>query len=203
MSKRARIGRDSTGWPVRSSAHTFRNHLNFHLGAMRLNGWQRLWVVLSVLWALAVTGLVSAGWETRAAVQHRWAEALRDQRWMLDRASVRTHRHLQFYDALTDTAVIRLVEETAAKVAPEREDDPQAAREFVDGVAALREVMHRELAEIGRRNRTRFGFAVGTVLVLPCLLYAAGATVAWIRHGFSPKRQRVRIIEAEIEDPER
>jgi len=171
---------------------------------VRLNGWQRLWVIVSVLWLVVVTLFSYLLWPTvSSGTLHSTAY---DQ--------LPREMQLKFFDPLsfllekrvgtTDPETERLANEWVAKQwglpFPEKPEDAGISVNasghvftFRSGVTQTEaeemahkyvKLVHRALAD-ARQEGVRAGRTAFFVWVVPCLaLYGLGWAIAWVRGGF-------------------
>jgi hypothetical protein len=135
---------------------------------INLNGWQRLWVVLSLSLAIVVAGITGKVWldsdyEMQLEVQPTIASSTKHSIDELKAALVNA-------DAAGDTAAAKVLADEVRRV--------QLLKE-----AESRERKDRELRE--REAFQKFVMAaVGWWLAIVLGTYALGWSVAWVRRGF-------------------
>jgi hypothetical protein len=135
---------------------------------MKLNGWYRLWIVLSVVF-LGLGVLV-------AAVA------------MPDYSSI--PHDASFYDSLSDAAKAQLASEDAADAIQVEMPDHHLLRiksgTELEKTTPIVVVEYMSMLDRARlRKRVHFALTIGAVWLSACTtLLAAGLSVAWVRRGF-------------------
>jgi len=134
---------------------------------MKLNGWYRLWIVLSVV-SLGLAVLV-------AAVS------------MPDYSSI--PHDASFYDSLSDAAKAQLASEDATDAI--RVEMPNHHSLRIKSGTELKKttpIVVEYMATLDRarlRKRIRFALTITAIWLSACMaLLAAGLSVAWVRRGF-------------------
>jgi len=151
----------------------------------RLNGWQRLWVLVSALYLVLVGGLAYATWPTFETTWHR--QEFIDQM----PGEVRTHLNGAYaskYEADREAKELstkspRIVYDGRQKILPNGAVLLVTGGEFkeFDVVMAYSAVVD---AEVKAERWKRVGF-VALLGIAPCLaLYAFGWAIAWVYRGF-------------------
>lgn len=131
---------------------------------MRLNGWQRLWVVGSALWIVTV-----AGW------------ARHEHHQIAERHLAQLERELN-----VDRQMLRVAQSV------QQPPDVQARLELLELDIDERSEQLRALRErpvtpaIKQEQREMVTRAVGAALLVPALAYGAGLVVVWVWRGFRP-----------------
>jgi hypothetical protein len=124
---------------------------------IQLNGWRRLWVVITVLWSIPVAGFAYTNWPHQP-------------NWFEHSGSQADQKGEKFTEAELEEVV------RAGQLKPQ--DDPLLAP---DEQSALRTVT----ARIHRDAVSSLVIRVAAVWLLPAItLYAFGSAVAWVRRGF-------------------
>ncbi len=176
---------------------------------MKLNGWQRLWVVVAVVWILPVLAMSYELWPPTADVTNAEVYARMKPE--------DTHR---FVDYDPDAATVAAIAAGATRLQPEVPPSPAptgtifdqlAAREAAENQAQLAFVDGHELkifAGVSREDMSRIvsdynaslrhilalkravfvGEAFAGWIVPAVALYALGSAVGWIRRGFGANR---------------
>jgi hypothetical protein len=141
---------------------------------MRLNGWQRFWICLSIL---AIAPVAIATWKqlpSPASVGNSW----------------------DFYDRLPESSRAKLLTEASDVLDPEHptgpvvtasNDHPLIFRGGVTGADAnIIAAQYNDIlrTEAIKRDAALIGVALAVWLCLCAALYAIGWSIAWIRRGF-------------------
>jgi hypothetical protein len=161
-----------------------------------VNGWRRLWIVLSALWLIAIASFSLSDFPTRARVQHSWASDLIYERARLEepeRADVVRERYERTYG--TDSAVIAAIRTGAALLPIKEATHPDTA--WAVRAAILHDAAQYDtaLAALPHRQLESIGVAVAFSLGGAALMYLVGAIVAWVIRGFRRKTIRVEVID--------
>jgi hypothetical protein len=157
--------------------------------SIRLNGWQRLWVAVTLMWLCVVLVLGYGLWPTSASVSKgdvyaRMSEA--SAKWLID-----------FYDVLAAQAGGR--SEQPDGFIPDKGETVDIGGHLVQFAAGATEAdMKRVAGEYYAALRQalaarRIKFAVQSVAffsVPAVCLYLFGWSVAWIRRGFADAERR-------------
>ena len=159
-----------------------------------MNGWQRLWLVLCVLYVVPVATVLYLGWPTPAQTHHREDFVTRMP------ADVQKDVIASYTSEFTmKQALKRLPQERSKKVTVAELDllyaetiaFPNGAILLVQGQAARTsegrfakaywDVVEAEV----RAERRTMAWQMALVWLIPCLmLYALGWATAWVRRGF-------------------
>ena len=143
---------------------------------MKLSGWQRIWVVLGVLWLVCCTTYVCAEFPTSDAIYWSWSYALLDYSVDNDPQMKGKSAYLlrdAYSDFTNKELVHRLCKTYLAK-------HPEHTAGF-QNIAAKHENSLQSLSK-SRANMILFGFAIW--LIPLAILYALGWSVGWICRGF-------------------
>lgn len=137
------------------------SHLGVRLRPVRLNGWQRLWIVLFVGWTVLVALFSYYSFPAR-----RWA--LPSQEWInaaSDRASA-SHEELKTFH----------IEGLVTNIPfPKSLGNDEIVRQLDEEVSRVLDAQRRDWLEV----------TIGLWLVPFALLYAIGWSIGWIRRGFA------------------
>jgi hypothetical protein len=179
-----------------------------------LNGWQRLWIVLSVLYLIPLIGVTSLLWPTPETTPHREEFLKRmpaDIRGSVrgaynDEASWRQGKHRRdqqdrkVHAILRDLAARELAKEGKAEPLPPFIADFTGPVTFPNGVVFDVRAARHGGTEVDSRVRPAYWAIVvaeargarlrmlawmALLWIVPCLaLYALGWAIAWVRRGF-------------------
>jgi hypothetical protein len=141
----------------------------------KLNGWQRLWVVVCVVWALVVTGFLLTGLKVRADVD-RWHEEITadyeskivELQNPVKNKGERTHSFL--YEL--NTRDFRTI------------DEVKSARRHVEADYI------DQLENLHWFQAKQIGAAFAWWVFSGALVYGLGLTLNWVCQGFRPKPAR-------------
>jgi hypothetical protein len=149
--------------------------------AVRFNGWQRLWVVVLVLWAITVLLFGFLLWPTAMDVSHGdvFAQMQPDHVQKFASAQGVRGEGEDITDLFNKAGQSRTTVEVGGHTLTFRADVSSEDMNRVGGeyYAALRRVL-------SIRRSTFVGEAITAWIIPPAALYALGWAVAWIRRGF-------------------
>lgn len=159
----------------------------------RLNGWQRLWVLASVLYMIAVSVVVVAVFPTQAEVMERWRS---------EQIAEAQRRRLSEEEAMECLRSQGLVPNDDGVLPEEKEsfDEFFKSKGLSDEHGQLQRLTYMQLAlvvdtSVNKRNeeilaslgavQLRLVAAAVSLWLVPCLaLYALGWSIGWVSHGF-------------------
>lgn len=148
---------------------------------MRLGGWQRLWIVLSVV-AITPVAFVVLAFRAPADKPEDPAAYARLLEADVTIVEIETIGEVRFPSDLSEQEITRLVKQAMSSAPP-----------TVRTVAAdhLRQRAERKAAEAKAENAAArkenlllYAYGAATWLAFASLLYVAGWSVGWIRRGF-------------------
>jgi hypothetical protein len=148
---------------------------------MKLNGWQRLWVVVAVLWMLPVLVYVFALWPRAGAIT---------KAQVYDRMTQEDGRRLDDYWPVIAAEYGGTSSESRLHVVEPSVNVDGYSLEFSEGTTPedmkrTTEGFHDGLRQALLRTRLSFTGLALTVWVVPVMmLYALGWGIAWVRRGF-------------------
>lgn len=147
----------------------------------RLNGWQRIWVVLSVLSGLAAVGavVISTSDSNRPEDEAYYLEKLKDD---VTIAEIESVGEVGFPSQLSSTEIQHIVKDSMSKNPPDVKE--AAAKEL-----RKRAVLHAARARLDNnearsRNLDLYRFLVALWLSFVVGSYAVGWSIGWVRRGF-------------------
>lgn len=141
---------------------------------MRLNGWQRLWVCVSIL---AIAPVAIATWKrlpSQASIANRW----------------------EFYDRLPESSRAKLISKASDVLDPKHPTGPTVTASndhplffrggVTDAEANIVAAQYNDVlrTEAMKRGSALVGAALAVWLSLCAALYAVGWAIGWIRRGF-------------------
>jgi hypothetical protein len=158
----------------------------------RLNGWQRLWIVLSAIYLLLIAGLTIVFWPTPETTGHREEFLTRmpaDLRGKVDAAYSSTFQWEEAMKRATppgttpgfipDPQPVTLPNGAVLQIRVTKKGDTEPDFRVADAYWAV-------VQSATRAARWQTAWAMALVWLVPCLtLYALGWAVAWVRRGFS------------------
>ena len=144
---------------------------------MKLNGWQRLWIVVSIAWIVAVGASYVSSRGSEDKLHHDWSNDLIvyliEQSSELHGQSVKSVR-----SAYSDLSDKQLVEALHDKYLPKH---PAYSYGFAEIDKKYRALDRAEIGRTGLRGSLAW---LAAALGIPVLVYLAGFAVAWVRAGF-------------------
>ena len=147
----------------------------------RLNGWQRIWVVLSVLSGLAAVGavVISTSDSNRPEDEAYYLEKLKDD---VTIAEIESVGEVGFPSQLSSAEIQRIVKDSMSKRSPDVKE--AAAKEL-----RKRAVLHAAQARLDNnearsKNLDLYRFLVSLWLSFVVGSYAVGWSIGWVRRGF-------------------
>jgi len=162
--------------------------------ATKLNGWQRLWVVLSVLSLLIA---ITFSWDlrpTREEIYQQWAS----EQWDVierDHPRVSEKSYWQFRQALkesSDSGLVARLNRNAVKSRIDSLKSVPALDSFLirslEHVSTIQPKYEQRLARFSQAYVLFWTKVVGWWMGFMALLYLAGWSVGWIVRGFRGTR---------------
>ena len=139
---------------------------------MRLNGWQRLWVVISLLWMGVVAAYTLTRGASQSEIYHSWANDLLG--YLVTEASdLKSYSVTSLRSTYSDLSDKELIEALHKKYIGKH----PAYRYGFEQIDAKYE---RKIA--GEDSNPLISVLIA--VVLPVLLYVLGWTFVWVRNGF-------------------
>lgn len=151
---------------------------------MRLNGWQRLWVVSMIMVGVVVISVGVSGLPTESRLLSGWSYGgLRlIQVHVQDRAM---ERHVSMDEIRpannTDRQIVDMLRRYPQEHAQDADKNQQ---ELLDGISKLNGKFERDLEELLSRQVSYLGELLAGWLGTGAAVYVLGWGVAWIRRGF-------------------
>lgn len=155
---------------------------------LRLNGWQRLWIVGGALYLLVVAGVVTAVLPTRNQVYNSWANAtlqvagedLRStQKYQWQDWELREH----LFPKLTAEELVERITDGARKLDLNDPTNKDRAR-YKEEILRLESTYQSRLDSLSTEQAKVVGWgALGWAGPL-AILYGFGLAVAWVVRGF-------------------
>ena len=143
---------------------------------MRLNGWQRLWVVMSGLYVLIVTFLCASEFPTEKEIYQRWQAEL-----------ILWQKNNDF--ALTEAApwdIAKAYSADSPKESIARVEEKYVAQNFFNkfDFDAIANKYQAELADLPNMQRQKLKTASLFGLLPVFVTYVLGWLASWVYHGF-------------------
>jgi hypothetical protein len=146
-----------------------------------LNGWQRMWIVVSLFLAMPVAVGTWLTLPSEEPIKEMWANGALMVVSGDDRTSVAALRQL-LYPGLDHDTIIRKVRRHAQQV---RENKMKAGVTPVPStlldIAVVDDYYSRQLAVLRAMQRKRMAFGATVWLVMVVLVYGVARSVAWVR----------------------
>lgn len=144
---------------------------------MKLNGWQRVWIVFSVAWVIAFGFLYVSSHQSEEKVYYDWANDLIG--YLIEQSpDLRGHTLASVRSAYSDLSDRQLVDTLHEKYLPKH---PAYGYGFAKIDSKHRLDGGAQLGALAFDSK--FGW-LAAALGIPVLVYLAGFAVAWIRAGF-------------------
>lgn len=147
---------------------------------MKLGGWQRLWVVVAVLYLLVVAGVTWSTWP--ASVSHEYTLYSRipsEARTRILNSHVKAENEQAFIQDARTAKDAELVEMLNSHILVFRKDLPRAEAE------ASARAYWAEVEHVAKENRVaHLAQAIAWWAIPLALIYALGLAVRWTYRGF-------------------
>ena len=144
---------------------------------MKLNGWRRLWIVLSIAWIVAVSTSYVASRGSTDKQYHDWGNEL--IAYLIEQSpELRGQSITSVRSTYSDMSNKQIVTAIRDKYLPKH---PAYSYGFAEIAKKYREIDRTESSEIDLRDAITW---IAAALGIPILLYLAGLAVAWVRAGF-------------------
>jgi hypothetical protein len=154
----------------------------------KMNGWQRLWVLLATLYLVPVAIFTIPELPTESSIRREWAhdllEALR--RHDLIPGSTSDYRREVFKDA-NDEEVIDKVRKAVSRMREEAKEKEFAVLE--NEIGTLEKQYQDRLSGLLLRQLGIIGMGVLFWLIPAIFLYLVGVGVGWVYRGFKERTQ--------------
>lgn len=149
---------------------------------MKLGGWQRLWVVVAVLYLLVVAGVTWSTWPTSASVSHEYTLYSRlppEARTRILNSQVKAENEQAFIQDARTAKDAELVEMPNSHMLVFRKDLPRAEAE------APARAYWAEVEHVANEHRVaHLAQAIAWWAIPLALIYALGLAVRWTYRGF-------------------
>lgn len=139
----------------------------------KLNGWQRLWILLAIIWLVPVLALTISEAETQATIKGRWARDIVNM-------EKRYHPAFTWYNDKSDEDIIsphsdQPFDPAAAEMVTESEQQDKSN---------LKQLYNRELKNLSAKQNSNYkrGFLLYVIPLV--VLYGLGIGCGWIYRGF-------------------
>jgi hypothetical protein len=158
---------------------------------LRLNGWQRLWIVVAVLYLLVAAGVVAALLPTRSQIYGSWADAAlqvagedlrRTQQYPWQEWELRE----LLFSKLTAEELVQKITDGARKMDLNDPTNKDRAR-YKEEILRLESTYRPRLDALSTERAKVVGWGVLGWAGPLAILYGFGLAVAWVDRGF---RQR-------------
>ena len=154
----------------------------------KLNGWQRLWVLLAALYLVPVAIFTIPELPTESSIRREWAydllEALR--RHDLIPGSTSDYRREVFKDA-DDEEVIDKVHKAVSIM--RKEDKEKKLAVLVNEIGTLEKQYQDRLSGLLLRQLAIIGIGILFWLMPAVFVYLVGVGVGWVYRGFKERTQ--------------
>lgn len=173
----------------------------------KLNGWQRLWIALSIVYGIGVTLVTAINFPTKEDVVRQWAAVVLDDwdSFMLEGKDAVRSRHRQSFKDLNDWVVVRgvidvnnlpleVVENSAFEAIDETkkmeltDNADSDAKAFVNRMVSYKNLYTEEVAGLRKKQFNTIYLGTSAWLIPSIIILALGYTIAWIIDGFRSKQ---------------
>jgi hypothetical protein len=154
----------------------------------RLNGWQRLWLVLTILYGLAVTAMTTVILPKESDIRSSWA-------WDAMRVAVDDIKRVRKYDGTTwdfrdaffkdktDEEVVRSLTDGARSI--DLADSKTAdLADYKSNILTLENKYQKQIKDLPREQLKATGMAFLAWMIPALAIYVLGYTAGWIYSGF-------------------
>jgi hypothetical protein len=148
---------------------------------MRLGGWTRIWVVLTVVLAVLVFGVAFLVRPTRAKLMDQWYSSASDL--IATKIGAAEDRYVSAYDV--QKAYFSASDEKSVALLERLANHPsERAKLFAEDLRQLNKRFNARLAAYPRAVAVHWALAALWWLVASVFLYLAGWSVGWVIRGF-------------------
>jgi hypothetical protein len=140
---------------------------------IKLNGWQRLWVVLSIIYFVIVAGFSFALWPAESNIENSWAYSL------IDKTKDPNDYAYQIRDAYKDISDKELIRRINAKYSSN-----QNYKEILNTINLK---YQSELQSLWKEQFKAIAIALMAWLLPIAIVYLLGLSFGWIYKGFKNK----------------
>jgi hypothetical protein len=140
---------------------------------IKLNGWQRLWVVLSIIYFVIVVGFSFASWPTESNIENSWVYSL------IDKTKDPNDYAYQIRDAYQDISDKELIRRINAKYSSN-----QNYKEILNTINLK---YQSELQSLWKEQFKTIAIALMAWLLPIAIVYLLGLSFGWIYKGFKNK----------------
>jgi hypothetical protein len=144
---------------------------------MKLNGWQRLWIVCTITWIVAVGAFYAFSRGSENKLYHEWANEL--ILYLIEQSSdLQGHTVISVRSAYSDLSDRQLIDALHDKYLPKH---PAYTYGFAEIDAKYK------LSEKVATGEHRFQGDVVWLMIafgIPASMYLVGGAIAWVRAGF-------------------
>ena len=155
---------------------------------LRLNGWQRLWIVVAVLYLAVAAAVVKARLPTRSQIYSSWADAtlqvageeLRHlQRYQWQDSELRE----RLFPKLTAEEIVQKITDGARKTDHDDPTNKDRAR-YKEEILRLESMYQSRLDALSTEQAKVVGWGVLGWAGPLAILYGFGLAVVWVVRGF-------------------
>lgn len=148
----------------------------------KLNGWQRLWVVFTLLLGLLTGGILTGDYPTQERIYQQWSfagvrEVQEDHKTLTGEYAT----HDQIRNGRSDIEIVNALKEGPAKLLTEND---QATKVFREALLKINAEYESELAKLPSEQFSLVIRYLGGWLAASLSLYIFGWLLAWVRKGF-------------------
>lgn len=148
---------------------------------MKLGGWVRLWIVLSVVLGALVSLIAFEGRPTRERIVNGWYQSASSL--IAEKVATAENQHLSSYE-VRDAYFSGSERENISRLKEFANSPSEQAKLFSVELGHINRSYEQQLDALRRSTTIYWVQALGWWLALSALLFLAGWTVGWIVRGF-------------------
>ncbi|MCJ1886088.1 hypothetical protein LNN38_14635 [Pseudomonas sp. LA21] len=149
---------------------------------MKLNGWQRLWVLVSLLLFVPTVLSLRVSFPTEETIYHNWASAglIEFQHWYGDE----TGGYATYAEIQKGKSDVDFINERMKSIPSPSDKDTEVRLKFKEAVVRINSEYEEQLHKLPETQRNTVIVHVLWWLAICVTLYVFGWLIAWVRRGF-------------------
>jgi hypothetical protein len=140
---------------------------------LKLNGWQRLWVVLGIIYFAVVVAFTFSVWPSESKIENSWVYSL------IEKTKDPNDYTYQIRDAYKDISDKELIRRINAKYS--------LNQDYKEIVSSINLKYQGELQSLRKEQIKTTAMALIIWLLPVAIVYLLGLSIAWIYKGFKNK----------------
>ena len=140
---------------------------------IKLNGWQRLWVVLSIIYFVIVVGFTFLLWSTESEIENSWVYSL------IDKTKDPNDHSYEIRDAYKDISDKELIRRINAKYS--------SNKDYKEILNTINLKYQSEVQSLWKKQFRAIAIALMAWLLPIAIVYLLGLCFGWIYKGFKNK----------------